>query len=41
MLGRETKHGSTRHISETLLWAWLIAVATASVIGAIVLFMRP
>jgi hypothetical protein len=38
MGSRFRKTGSTRSVSETLLWAWVLAVAIGTVIGAVVLF---
>ncbi len=38
MSRRHRKNDPMRSTSETLLWAWLFAVAIGSVIGAVVLF---
>jgi hypothetical protein len=38
MARRERRISQARSTGETLLWAWLFAVATASLIGAVILF---
>ena len=38
MLGWERKGDGMRNASETVLWAWLITVAVASVIVAVLIF---
>ena len=39
MSPEQPNHRPTRHLSETILWAWLIVVALAGVIGAGVFFV--